>query len=57
MTQWFVFLWGVYALENYLNFRQWKVVRKSGSKFDFFAAKIGIFLFLRNFLFVLVQIF
>ena len=30
MTQWFVFLWGVYALENYLNFRQWKVVRKSG---------------------------
>lgn len=29
MYQWFVFLWGVYALENYLNFRQWKVVRKS----------------------------
>jgi hypothetical protein len=30
MYQWFVFLWGVYALENYLNFRQWKVVRKWG---------------------------
>lgn len=36
MYQWFVFLWGVYALENYLNFRQWKVVRKLGlfKKYD-----------------------